>query len=165
MTNGSPLQRILNANDLISGCCLWFWLLPTIPALPALSKHFEMSLVNHAHWAKQVFGESSQATVTKFYLQPAGLHSPACLQYTMNNTPSVVKIRQTAGQTCTVSCKYADCVIYMWRLSWTAHINNTAAKANRTLNYLKRNLSKCSSSVKESALWNAVCNKNLVLFP
>ena len=27
------------------------------------------------------------------------------------------------------------------KLSWSSHINNTAAKANRTLNFLKRNLS------------------------
>ena len=37
------------------------------------------------------------------------------------------------------------------KLSWSSHINNTAAKANRTLSSLKHNLSKCSSSVKESA--------------
>ena len=37
------------------------------------------------------------------------------------------------------------------KLSWSSHINNTAAKANRTLNFLKRNLSKCSLSVKKSA--------------
>ena len=37
------------------------------------------------------------------------------------------------------------------KLSWSSHINNIAAKSNRTLNFLKRNLSKCSSSVKESA--------------
>ena len=37
------------------------------------------------------------------------------------------------------------------KLSQSSHINKTTTKANRTLNFLKRNLSKRSSSVKESA--------------
>ena len=37
------------------------------------------------------------------------------------------------------------------KLSWSSHINNIAAKANRTLNFLKHNICKCSQSVKESA--------------
>jgi len=42
-------------------------------------------------------------------------------------------------------------VILDSKLQWTPHINNTAAKANRTLNFLKRNLSCCSSNIKASA--------------
>ena len=42
-------------------------------------------------------------------------------------------------------------------LLWSSHINNTAAKANRTLNFLKHNLSKCSSSVKKSVYLAIVC--------
>ena len=37
------------------------------------------------------------------------------------------------------------------KLSWSSHIKNTAAKATKTLNFLKRNLSSCSSEVKASA--------------
>jgi len=36
-------------------------------------------------------------------------------------------------------------------LSWSPHISNIVTKASRTLNFLKRNLSNCSSQVKESA--------------
>ena len=35
--------------------------------------------------------------------------------------------------------------------SWSPHILNIVTKASRTLNFLKRNLNKCSSQVKESA--------------
>ena len=37
------------------------------------------------------------------------------------------------------------------KLSWSPHINNVAAKANRTLNFLKCNLSSCSSAIKATA--------------
>ena len=37
------------------------------------------------------------------------------------------------------------------KLSWSPHISNIAAKANRTLNFLKRNLSCCSSNIKATA--------------
>jgi len=63
------------------GFCLQF-------ILPALSKYFEMSLVNHAHWATQAFSEYSQATLPKFYLHTSiHNHIPdhCC------NIPSVVK--------------------------------------------------------------------------
>ena len=36
------------------------------------------------------------------------------------------------------------------RLSWS-HISNIASKASQTLNFLKRNLSKCSTAIKASA--------------
>ena len=36
-------------------------------------------------------------------------------------------------------------------LSWSPHISNAVNKASRTLNFLKRNLNKCSRQVKESA--------------
>ena len=36
-------------------------------------------------------------------------------------------------------------------LSWSPHISNVVNKAARTLNFLKRNLNKCSKQVKESA--------------
>ena len=34
--------------------------------------------------------------------------------------------------------------------SWSSHISNIVAKASRTLTFLKRNLNKCLSQVKES---------------
>ena len=37
------------------------------------------------------------------------------------------------------------------KLSWSTHIKNTAAKATKTLNFLKRNLSSWSPEVKASA--------------
>ena len=37
------------------------------------------------------------------------------------------------------------------RLSWSPHISNIASKASQTLNFLKRNLSKCSTEIKASA--------------
>jgi len=43
------------------------------------------------------------------------------------------------------------------KLSWSSHVNNTASNVNRTLNFLKHNLSKYSSSVKESAYFALVC--------
>ena len=36
-------------------------------------------------------------------------------------------------------------------LSWSSHISTIAAKATKTLNFLKRNLSSCSQRVKKSA--------------
>ena len=42
-------------------------------------------------------------------------------------------------------------VIIHKSLSWSPHISNIVTKASRTLNFLKRNLNKCSSQVKESA--------------
>ena len=37
------------------------------------------------------------------------------------------------------------------RLSWSPHISSIASKASQTLNFLKRNLSKCSTAIKVSA--------------
>ena len=37
------------------------------------------------------------------------------------------------------------------RLSWSPHISSIASKASQTLNFLKRNLSKCSTAIKASA--------------
>ena len=37
------------------------------------------------------------------------------------------------------------------KLSWSTHIRNTATKATKTLNFLKRNLSSCSPEVKASS--------------
>ena len=42
-------------------------------------------------------------------------------------------------------------VIIHKTLSWSPHISDIVTKASRTLNFMKRNLSKCSSQVKESA--------------
>ena len=36
-------------------------------------------------------------------------------------------------------------------LSWYPHISNVASKTSQTLNFLKRNLSKCSAAIKASA--------------
>ena len=37
------------------------------------------------------------------------------------------------------------------RLSWSPHISNIASRASQTLNFLKRNLSKCSTAIRASA--------------
>jgi len=42
-------------------------------------------------------------------------------------------------------------------MSWASHINSIVNKASRTLNFLKRNLSRCSQKVKESAYFTTVC--------
>ena len=36
-------------------------------------------------------------------------------------------------------------------LSWSSHINNIVSRATKTLNFLRRNLYKCSQEVKASA--------------
>ena len=36
-------------------------------------------------------------------------------------------------------------------LSWTSHINNISAKANRTIGFLRRNIHSCSKEVKATA--------------
>ena len=46
--------------------------------------------------------------------------------------------------------------LYFWilldhKLSWSSHIDHISTKANKILNFLKRNLNSCSSSVKASA--------------
>jgi len=41
-------------------------------------------------------------------------------------------------------------IILQNMMSWTSHINSIVNKASRTLNFLKRNLSRCSQKVKES---------------
>ena len=43
------------------------------------------------------------------------------------------------------------------KLSWSSHIKNTAAKATKTLNFLKRNFSSCSPEVKASAYLTMIC--------
>ena len=45
---------------------------------------------------------------------------------------------------------YLEVIIHK-SLSWSPHISNIVIKASRTLHFLKRNLNKCSSQVKESA--------------
>ena len=45
---------------------------------------------------------------------------------------------------------YLEVIIHK-SLSWSPHISNIVTKASRTLYFLKRNLNKCSSQVKESA--------------
>ena len=47
-------------------------------------------------------------------------------------------------------------VIVHKSLSWSPHILDIITKASRTLNFIKRNLSKCSSQVKESAYLTVV---------
>ena len=42
-------------------------------------------------------------------------------------------------------------VIIHKSLSWSPHISDIITKASRTLNFMKRNSSKCSNQVKESA--------------
>ena len=42
-------------------------------------------------------------------------------------------------------------------LSWTSHISKIFTKASRTFNFLRRNLSKCSASIKTSAYLTLVC--------
>ena len=42
-------------------------------------------------------------------------------------------------------------VILNTSLSWSPHISSIVTKASKTLNFLKRNLNKCSEQVKESA--------------
>ena len=37
------------------------------------------------------------------------------------------------------------------KLSWSPHISCTTSKATRTLNFLKRNLSNCSTEIKSAA--------------
>ena len=36
-------------------------------------------------------------------------------------------------------------------LTWTTHVSNACTKANRTLGFLRRNLSTCPQDVKETA--------------
>jgi hypothetical protein len=36
-------------------------------------------------------------------------------------------------------------------LSWTSHINNISAKANRTIDFLRRNIHSCPKEVKAAA--------------
>ena len=42
-------------------------------------------------------------------------------------------------------------VILNTSLSWSPHISSIVTKASKTLNFLKRNLNKCSEQVKESS--------------
>ena len=48
------------------------------------------------------------------------------------------------------TCTYLGIIIHK-SLSWSPHISDIITKASRTLNFIKRNLSKCSSQFKESA--------------
>ena len=41
-------------------------------------------------------------------------------------------------------------------LSWNKHINTMTAKANRVLNFLKRNLKQCLKPIKEKALMSGL---------
>ena len=42
-------------------------------------------------------------------------------------------------------------------LSWSGHITNIASKASQILDFLRRSLSKCSSTVKASSYLTLVC--------
>ena len=46
---------------------------------------------------------------------------------------------------------YLGVLLDKW-LSWSPHISNIASKASQTLNFLKRNLSKCSTTIKASPI-------------
>ena len=48
------------------------------------------------------------------------------------------------------TCTYLGIIVHK-SLSWSPHISDIITQASRTLNFIKRNLSKCSSQVKESA--------------
>lgn len=66
--------------------------------------------------------------------------SPKKFIYTLNNTELAEKKEYPyLGVTLTSN----------W--SWNSHVNNTAAKANRTLGFIKRNLHSCSKQVKNLA--------------
>ena len=41
-------------------------------------------------------------------------------------------------------------------MQWSSHINNLAIKASKVLNFIKRNLSNCSSETKASAYLSLV---------
>ena len=51
--------------------------------------------------------------------------------------------------------KYLGLIIHQ-SLSWSSHITSIANRANTMLNFLRRNLSKCSTSVKASAYLSLV---------
>ena len=51
---------------------------------------------------------------------------------------------------------YLDILLHK-ALSWSGHITNIASKASQIFNFLRRNLSKCSSIVKASSYLTLVC--------
>ena len=71
--------------------------------------------------------------------------SPFTFNYQLNN-----QVLSTADQHLYLG------VLLDKKLSWSPHISYTASKATRTLNFLKRNLSICSTDVKAAAYLSMV---------
>ena len=73
-------------------------------------------------------------------------HSTICRDYILQN-----HVLETTTQS-----KYLG-VILNNTLSWSTHISNTARRASKILNFLRRSLYKCSEEIKVSAYISLVC--------
>ena len=72
-------------------------------------------------------------------------HSPKIMGYTIDGHTLELKHQHT----------YLGLIIYD-TMQWSPHINNLAIKTSKVLNFIKRNLSNCSSETKASAYLSLV---------
>ncbi|XP_072030517.1 uncharacterized protein [Amphiura filiformis] len=73
-----------------------------------------------------------------------------------NKTPITHTYIMGGEELCTASSQAYLGVELHERLSWKTHIESVASKAGRTLGFLRRNLGKCSTDIKEQAYTSLV---------
>ena len=100
--------------------------------------HFRMTLIDFLNGLQ--YGNSNSTLQNVSYYDVLRSLSPYQYNYILNNHTLAVTDQHT----------YLGVLIDK-RLSWSLHISNIASKASQTLNFLKHNLSKCSTEIKASA--------------
>ena len=139
-----PLMFLLYVNDIIThensplriyaDDCLLYRIIDTPEDTAILQNDLDQITSWVATWQLRL-------NITKCVLIRCGRsHSQINYHYTLNNHT----LKQTDSH------PYLGVTLDK-TLSWSQHISNIAKKASNTLNFLKRNLSDCSSNVKASA--------------
>ena len=133
-------EDVLSTLKLFADDCILY---QTI-SIPSDCHKLQEDLNNVYQWSKlwQMNFNINKCVVLKCYKSA----SPITAHYYLNNhIPECVKEHSYLG------------VILDQTMSFSPHINNIVSKACKILNFVKRNLYKCSSSIKATAYISLVC--------